>query len=208
MKKILSVVFLASAILLISGSVSAATNQAPIQNQTAPTAVKYTTAQQACIKAAQDKRQAVMKTATDTLNAATAVALKTRQDAMKTATDTLNAATKGALSAEQAAIAAAQKSTDTTTRNNAIRAALDAYNNSASVVKARVPYAAAIKAANDSYNGDTSVTQARTPYMAAIKKANDQFQANQKACLTASKGFFSIIGDFFANIGKFFSGKK
>lgn len=119
MKKILKVILLISVLVLMSGVASAAT--------TAP--VKYTTEQQACIKAAQTARMASVKTATDALNAATKDALKTRQDA----------------------IIAAQKTKDTTARMAAIKAANDEYNNDSTVKTARAPYMSAVKVPNENF---------------------------------------------------------
>ena len=214
-KKIFSIALAILAVMLTSGvaSVAIAQTPSPVAGSQATTAVKYTTAQQACIKVAQDKRSAAVKAATDTLNSTTKTALQTRQAAMKAATDTLNAATKSALKAEQDAITAAQKSTDIKARVELMKEAFNAYNNNATVKKAKVPYTAELKSANDAYNNDVAVKQAQPAYAKAVKAANDQFQTNQKACLSpAPDGLFQKMGNsikgFFSSLGKLFSGKK
>ena len=136
MKKILGTIVLVSALALMSGVAFAETtiqSPAPTSGEIKmkPTAapVKYTAKQQACIKDAQAVRIAAIKTASDTLNAATKDALKTKQDALKAAMALKDAKAKVA----------------------AIKAANEAFNNDAVVKAAKTPYAAAVKAANDKF---------------------------------------------------------
>jgi len=126
----------------ISGTLSAqdSVGKKPVKNttvasSTAPNGQKapvLTEAQKTCIKAAQDKRMAAMKPATDELKVKTETALKTRQEA----------------------IAAAQKIKDEKKKGDAIKAANDAYNNDASVVESKTPYMSVVKAANDQFQID------------------------------------------------------
>ena len=211
MKKILGLVVLVSVLVLTSGVALAAKKASP-----APTdSGSYTSTQQTCIKAAQDKRFTAMKAATTTLNNAAKGAFDTRMAAMKAATDILNATAKDALKTRTDAIAAAQKIQDPTAKAAAIKAASDAYNNNAAVKKAKPAYMAAMKAASDEYNSNADVAKAKPAYTAAMKAANDQFQKDQKACIQGTIGFNGMLKNFTASISnslsgliKFFSGKK
>ena len=195
MKKILSVTFLVSGLVLVSGVALAATP------------VKYSSAQQTCIRTAQGQRAAATKTATDALNAATTNALETRQDATKTARDALTAATKVAQKTRQDAITAAAKLTDPKAKTAAIKAAQDAYNNDAAVKKSQAAYQAAIKSANDAYNNDATVKTAKIPFNAATKAANVKFQSDLKACMSGSAGDVqNLFQKIFKNFGASISG--
>jgi hypothetical protein len=221
-KKIFYIVSLVSALTLVSGVAFAAAPQkvvpssAVIGPRAIQSNIKYTAQQQACIKAAQDKRTAAIKVAMDAINTATKDELKARQDAVKAAQDTFIAATKAELKVEQDALIAAQKNKDAKVRATEAKSANDAYNNDKVVKQAKVPYTAAVNAANDIYNNSPAVIKAKAPYAAAVKAANDQFQASLKSCSVASGhpilGFFQRIGSgisgSFSKMIKFFTGKK
>ncbi|MCX6722257.1 MAG: hypothetical protein NTY04_03680 [Candidatus Staskawiczbacteria bacterium] len=190
-KKIFGIVLSVSSSFLISGVAFAAdTGKAP---------VNYTQEQQTCInnkqasliRPAQEnfnaaapealkKEQAAIRAATDILNAAAPDALKVKTDAIKAATDSLNAATPNAVKKELDAIKAAQQIKDETAKGNAIKAAIDEYNNDPAVQKAKIPYMAAIKAASDEFNNNPAVQKAKIPYTAAVKAASDEFNNDAK----------------------------
>jgi len=189
------------------------TLQSSISGITMAATPSVTADQQACIKAAQDKRSAAIKTAQNTLDSITGDALKSKQSAITVAQDTLKVAVKDASQIRTKAIQAAENIKDERAKAKAIQAAQDAYNNNATVKRAVITYEAATKAAVNKYNNDATVKNGKPPYAVAVKAADDQFKIDQKACLEAAhKGFFTTIGsaisDFFSKIIKFFSGKK
>lgn len=222
-KKIFSIGLIICALVLISGTVSAAVSKTSASKQTqikkttktsntkknvqssAPISAKYTPAQQACIKAAQNERDVVAKAAINVLASATADALKIKKASMKKAASALSTATKNELKKKQTAIAAAQKNKNLKIRADQIKLATDIYNSSPNVIKAKASYTKAIKAANDIYNNNSTVKKEKLSYVSAVKAANDRFQINQKACLpaqsVASKGFF---GNIWSSISGFF----
>jgi hypothetical protein len=212
MKKIFTFILFASVLVSIAGVALAAV----------PSGVKYTAEQQACIKAAQEKKTAAIKVATGNLSAVAPDALKEKQDAIKAATAALDAAIKTALKTKKDAIAASVKIKDAKARADAIKAATVAFNNNPAVKKAMVPYLAAIKAANDTYDNNETVKGAKEPYAASLKTAIAQFQNSSKACLKAAGGnkknnkdflqgiFRSLGGDISGSVSgllNFFSGK-
>jgi len=146
-KKTLSVVIIASALVLVFGVAGAATTKNP-QN-TKPQGL--TSEQQTCVKDATKDQQATIKAAQDAFNEAT----------------------KDALAEKQAAIKAAQAIKDAKEKSNAIKTANDAFNNNEIVKPAKVILQDAIKAANDAYNNDSSVKNAK-PSLDAVMKASSE----------------------------------
>jgi len=168
-KKTLSVVIIASALVLVFGVAGAATTKNP-QN-TKPQGL--TSEQQTCVKDATKDQQATIKAAQDAFNEATKDALAEKQAAIKAAQDAFNEATKDALAEKQAAIKAAQAIKDAKEKSNAIKTANDAFNNNEIVKPAKVILQDAIKAANDAYNNDSSVKNAK-PSLDAVMKASSE----------------------------------
>jgi len=211
MKKILSIILLISFLVLTSGAVLAQADQA--QDQGKP---ETTTQQQACIKAAQEKRDAAIKTAKEALDSASKDAFETKQSVIKEATGAFNLATKAALKVKQDALALAEKSTDPSVRAQKIKEANDAYNNNKTVKEARVEQTEAIRVANEVYDKDEATIKAKPAYAVAVKAANDQFQIDEKVCIEKTKGnkngFFKRIGDgisgFFSKIWGFLTRNK
>jgi len=220
-KSIISIILLFSFAGFLVGSVLAETSPNSEQDQGKP---QMTAEQQACIKTAQEKRDAAISAAKKDFDSATKDALAKKNELTKKAIEDLKTAIKIPSEIRKKVIADAQKNPNKEVRDARIKAANDAYNNDEKVKKAKAKYDATLKEINNAYDNDQTVKKAKPLYAEAVKAANDQFQLDRKACLEGKGaalkirfferiknsvgGFFTKISGFFVKIGNFFKAKK
>jgi hypothetical protein len=134
-----------------------------------------------CLKSAAIKLQGVMKEAVKKLNSINPAAVQERKDAMKMAADELNAATASASQIKNAELEAANKISDKTDSDAAIKDALDKYSNNKIVEEATEKYRIAVKAANDAFNQAVG-EQALKDYHDAVDSTQAQYKIDIANC--------------------------